>query len=79
MNFPDKIESPGVRTRGYCAVDDLHDLVVHRGRNARLAAECADNAVYGIDLGQFPVLKVLKHTCLQTGVFLYRYGNYEEG
>ena len=57
---------------------NLHDLVVHWGGDAYLAAEGAYHTVYGIDFGLLAFLEVLQHTCLEQGVLAYGYGDDEE-
>ena len=57
----------GCKGAGLDAVDDLHDLVVHRGGAADVAAVGAAGTVDGIDLGFLAALKILKHTGYQTG------------
>lgn len=69
----------GGKGAGLDAVDDLHDLVVHRGGATDFAAVGADSTVDGIDLGFLAALKILKHTGLQTGVLADGYRDDHKG
>ena len=60
------------------AMDDFHDLVVHRGWETYFSAVFGYGSVDGIDFGQLAFLQVLKHTGLEFGVLADSDGDDEE-